>query len=239
VASSQIRLRQLVVATPDLDDVVRRLHDQFAVEVTYRVDGAPSHDEFSLRSATVTVGSQFIEIIEPTSDGAPAARHLARMGGSAGYMIILQVPSVDEARLRVEQLGIRIVWEGGGGVYALHLHPHDTGGVLLSLGEARPPGTWDQGGPHWEDMVCTDLVTGVAGASIACADPGATAVRWAQLLDAPLSSRDTVELADAELKFEDASGRRPHAPSAIQLRAARDSDRDSAVEIGGVKFALV
>jgi hypothetical protein len=187
----------------------------------------------------VTVGSQFIEVIEPTSDVAPAARHLARMGGPAGYMVILQVPSVDEARVRVEKLGIRIVWEGGGGVYALHLHPHDTGGALLSLGEPRPPGTWDQGGPHWEDMICIDRVTGVAGAWIACADPDATAARWAELLDAPLRGRDTVELADTELRFEDAAGRRPHAPSAIQLRASRESGRGSAVVIGGVRFTVV
>src|SRR5688500_18643054 len=92
-----VRLRQLVLATARLDAVVGTLHDEFDLTVSDRVDGAPSHDEFALRSATLVAGSQFLEIIEPVRPEAPAARHLERLGGDGGYMVIVEVPSAREA----------------------------------------------------------------------------------------------------------------------------------------------
>src|SRR4051794_11489447 len=148
--SPAVRLRQVVIGTSRLDAVAAELNEAYDLAVTDRLEDAPSHSKFSLRSATLTVGSQFIEIVEPQRPDAAVARHLQRLGDDGGYMLILEVPSARWARSRADELGLRVIWEGGTGVHAVHLHPLDIGGTLLSLGEARPPGTWSQGGPTWE-----------------------------------------------------------------------------------------
>jgi hypothetical protein len=238
-APPAVRLRQVVIGTSRLDAVAAELNHLYDLAVTDHIDDAPSHTEFSLRSATLTVGSQFVEIVEPRRPDAPVARHLERLGGDGGYMLILEVASAQWARERAESLGVRVIWEGGTGVHAVHLHPLDIGGTLLSLGEARPPGTWSQGGPHWESEVRTSVATSIGAATVATQEPSATAERWAALLRRPLADATSVALDDSVIRFVPAGDQPPHGPNQLDLVSPVPDRRGEERVVGGVRFRLV
>ena len=89
---TDLRIRQLVIAANDLStaDALRAVLDL----------GAPYPDpgvgEFGLINAVFAIGDQFLEVIVPTRDDAPARRFINRQG-EGGYMIIFQVPDIEQA----------------------------------------------------------------------------------------------------------------------------------------------
>ncbi len=82
----------------------------------------------------------FIEILSPKRPDTPGGRHLERQGGDGGYMVILQTRDLAPWRERIERLGLRIAFEAetqdaedGQDWSGIHLHPSDTGGMMISL----------------------------------------------------------------------------------------------------------
>lgn len=238
---SGLRLRQPVVATRHRDKVVTALQSLFGLGISHTVEDAPSHAEFGLRAAHLPVGEQFIEVIEPLRDDVPAGRHLARLGGDGGYMVILQVPSAEEAAKRVRAQGARIIWEGGDAVYAVHLHPKDTGGTLLSLAQDMKGDSWGQAGENWRAHVRTDHVHHIERADIACEDPVASAVLWSALLGVERSGSDgfALQLDEGSLRFVPAIGQ-PHGPSGLTLARTPGSpiELGTALKIGNLDISV-
>ena len=84
-------------------------------------------------------GDQFIELISPLKDGTAAGRHLGRRG-EGGYMLILQTDDFDRDRARIRALGVRTVWEKElPDIRAMHLHPKDIGGAIVSIDQPSRP----------------------------------------------------------------------------------------------------
>ncbi|MCK7496588.1 MAG: hypothetical protein MZW92_40980 [Comamonadaceae bacterium] len=80
----------------------------------------------------------------PRPDSA-CARHLARHGDS-GYMLILQTDDLARERERLARLGVRTVWSTQfDDIGAMHLHPKDVGGAIVSVDEPRPAASWRWG----------------------------------------------------------------------------------------------
>ena len=133
-------------------------------------------------------------------------------------MVILQIPSLENAARRVRAHGARIVWEGGEFVRAIHLHPRDTGGTLLSLAQDMRGDAWAQAGEGWRSHMRTDVVCGISVAEIACYDPVRCSERWSALLGVERSGDDgfTIGLAQSSLRFV-ATVTQPHAPSGLTL----------------------
>ena len=235
-----LRLRQPVVATRRLQAVVDALQETFDLGVSHRVEDAPSHAEFGLRAAHLPVGEQFIEVVEPQRDDVPVARHLARLGGDGGYMVILQVPSVDAARERVMAHGARIIWEGGDAVRAVHLHPRDTGGTLLSLAQDMRGDAWEQAGKGWRAHSRTGTVSRIERADIACHAPDECARTWSALLGVERDKGDglTLQLAEGALRFVRTVGQ-PHGPSGLALAATAPGTAGTALKVGNLDFSLV
>src|SRR5437660_11468248 len=126
-----MRLRQVVLAARDLDPVVDSICSALGLEVCYRDPGVGF---FGLHNALMAVGDAFIEVVSPVQDGTAAGRYLDKRGGDGGYMVLLQVDDLDQERRRIDQLGVRVVWEGKGeGIRGMHLHPADVGGAMGSL----------------------------------------------------------------------------------------------------------
>ena len=178
-------IRQLVIATSDLDATVGSLQAEYGFAVSHRAEDEAGYADFGIRGAMLPVGHQFIEVVAPVGPGTAVGRHLHRLGGDGGYMVIVQVPDAGEARSRLERLGVRVIWSGGAadpGIDATHVHPRDTGGALLSLVQATPPSSWSQGGREWESMVRTEVASGLAGATIACREPERVRHAWAEAL---------------------------------------------------------
>jgi hypothetical protein len=114
--------------------------------------------------------------------------------------IVQTTESLDDVRRRVDDLGIRVVFEAvGEGITGLHLHPADTDGTLLSIDRCDEEAAWPWAGPAWEAAPDRGYVT-ITGATFAVGSPSDVAARWAALLDAEREG-DDVALDGSTLRF--------------------------------------
>lgn len=171
------RLRQLVIAAHTLD-TASQLAEVLGLGAPY-ID--PGVAEFCLENRVYAIGDQFLEVVVPAAETAPAARFLKR-GGEGGYMAIFQTAHLAAARARADAAGIRRVWNIDlEDISASHLHPGDIGGAIVSLDEARPPESWRWAGPGWEARSTPGALT---GAVLTSPEPDRLAARWANVLGA-------------------------------------------------------
>ena len=156
-----IRLRQVALVARDLEPTVDSLSKTLGVDVCYRDPGVA---EFGLVNALFTaIGDTFLEVVSPQQEGTTAGRLLSKHGGDYGYMVIMQLSDLEEARARLDGLGVRVVWKADlRDAAGTHLHPKDVGGAILSLDWMATPETWKWAGPEWEKHVDTDTVTAMS-----------------------------------------------------------------------------
>jgi hypothetical protein len=174
-----MRLRQVVLVAPTLEPAVGTLRRLFQLGEGFRDPGVA---EFGLVNTVFALGDTFLEVVAPKADGTTAGRYLERRG-EGGYMVIVQVDSIEDARRRVEELGVRVVWQSEHEeISGLHLHPRDVGGAILSLDEARPPESWHWAGPRWLDEVDTSVVGEILAVELQAASPAGMARRWGRVL---------------------------------------------------------
>ncbi len=184
-----LRLRQIAFAAADLDTAVADLTAVLALAPPYHDPGVAA---FGLRNAVLPVGDTFLEIVSPAEPGSAAARYMARRGGDCGYMVMVQAEDTDAARARAAAQGVRLAWHLDlDDIRGTHFHPRDLGGPLLSLDTPTPSSAWRWAGPDWLRQVSTGRARALVGVDMACADPVATAARWAALLAVPLSGEPT------------------------------------------------
>lgn len=193
-----LSIRQIVLAARDLSGTVSQLQSVLGVNVCYH---DPEVGKFGLENALMSVGHagrvQFLEVVSPIQENTAAGRHLDRHSNS-GYMLILQTDDLARDRARVEQLGVRIVWQARhDDVSAIHLHPKDIGAAIVSLDQPIPAESWRWAGPDWRQSVSSTGAQRVVSTTIAASDPKAMAQRWATVLgtDAPVRRGDVLEIA--------------------------------------------
>jgi hypothetical protein len=242
---TRMRLRQLVIAAETLE-TARQLRTVFGL-------GKPYHDpgvrEFGLENAVFAIGQQFIEIIAPTTKDAPARRFLDR-NGEGGYMAIFQTGDIAGARNRLDQAGIRRVWNIDlDDIAASHVHPADVGGAIVSLDEAHPWDSWRWAGPDWQE----ETIEGeISGAIVKSPDPRGMASRWAAALGRPATTgveKTTIQLDGNTAIFEQGPQDRLETfcmkvnnamkvlERADRMKLVSEGDGDG-VLIGGVRFEL-
>ena len=189
------RLRQLVIAAETLE-TADRLGELLGLGAPF-ID--PGVKEFGLENRVYAIGDQFLEVVVPMTDSAPARRFIDR-GGEGGYMAIFQTDDLEGLRTRVDGMGIRRVWNIDlPDISASHLHPADIGGAIVSVDEARPAGSWRWGGPAWRD----NAVPGrLVSAAMEAPDPDALAARWALALGLTVDER-VLYLEDAAILFRE------------------------------------
>jgi catechol 2,3-dioxygenase-like lactoylglutathione lyase family enzyme len=177
-----MRLRQIALVAKDLADAEADIRAVLGLDYAY---DDPGVGKFGLKNAVFPVGETFLEVVSPSQDGTTAGRLLDKRGGDGGYMVILQVRDIGEARARVADAKVRVVEQAdlqGGTVAMSHLHPRDVGGAILSLDFMHPWERWEWGGPVWREHVRTDTSTGLVGAELQGDDPYAMARRWGEVL---------------------------------------------------------
>jgi hypothetical protein len=195
-----LRIRQIVFVVHDLATASRQLAELLALDPPYRDPGVA---EFGIDNAVYAFGDQFIELISPLEEATAAGRHLRRRG-EGGYMLILQTDDFDRDRARIGALGVRTVWEKElPDIRAMHLHPRDIGGAIVSIDQPVPAASWRWGGPwrrqdgpHGEQRVVT--------VSVEAARPREMAQRWAQVLgpDAVLApGEERLDLTAGSIRF--------------------------------------
>ena len=170
-----MRLRQLVLACKSQESYGQLQHILGL--------GEPFHDpgvsEFGLHNAIFAIGDQFLEIVVPVTDNAPARRFIER-SGQGGYMAIFQTDDIASARERFDDQNIRTAWNIDlDDISATHLHPADIGGAIVSIDEARPAESWRWGGKDWQDQSVPGQLN---GATLESPDPANLAKKWADVL---------------------------------------------------------
>lgn len=197
-----MRLRQIACAAHDRDAVVDDLRAVLGIEVAYNDPGVAL---FGLHNAVLPVGDAFLEVVAPTQADTAAGRYMDRRGGDCGYMVMVQVEDTDAVRRQAATLGVRVVWSIDlDDIRGTHFHPRDLGGPLLSVDTPVPASAWRWAGSDWPARARTTVVRGLAAVDMACADPGATAARWAALLGRaarPAGGGHEIALDEGRLRF--------------------------------------
>ncbi|HZK98494.1 MAG TPA: VOC family protein [Caulobacteraceae bacterium] len=193
-----MRLRQVALIARQIAPVGTALEAVFGLKAGFR---DPAVRVFGLANVVMPVGGEFLEVLEPIREDASGARYLARRGGDAGYMVILQASDALAHRARLEAEGVRIIAARGEGRYRFsHFHPADCAGVLLSIDSVEgadwraPMSDWPPAGPDWGDFA-SEVSLGITAVTLQSRDPLAAAEGWSMLLDRPVTrAGDTLEL---------------------------------------------
>lgn len=233
-----LRLRQIALVAPDLGPVEADVGRTVVADICYRDPGV---GKYGLENALWALGGTFLEALAPTQADTTAGRYMARRGGATGYMVILDTDDLAPVRARLAALNVRIVEDltvGDSKLHAtaLHLHPRDTGGCLLSIDHHGPDasmlGSYMWAGAGWHRHCRPDLF--ISGAVMACDDPATTAARWATILDRTASPHGKgwrIMLDNGALDFLPVTSPRGEGLDAIRLTGL-----DAPAHVGGLDF---
>ncbi len=231
-----LRLRQVALAAADCEATASQLKDSFGWPEPFHDPGVA---RFGLTNAVFAAGDTFVEVVAPVEPGTTAGRYIARRGGDSGYMAIFQMPDLDEARRRVADAGVRVVWTADlEDIAGTHLHPKDVPGAIVSLDWANPPESWRWAGPEWTGRAPHCAAGGISGLTIEVADPVDAAARWARVLgvmftDEPGAATITLEQAGQDLRFVPAASAGSEGITEVRLSTERPVPE---VRIAGVRF---
>ena len=242
-------LRQLVMVSSLRDPIVDSLCNLFDIKVSFNDPGVA---HFGLENAVLPVGTDFLEVVSPVEENTTAGRYLDRRNGDGGYMIIIQVDDFLAAKQSVKENDITVVWESDHPeARAIHLHPKQMGGAILSLDWMSPKESWKWAGPNWDKFVNTSLVNRFVGVEIQAENPEDMKNTWQSVLNLN-SERVTgnqINLDNTWIRFLEDEDGRGSGVSSFCLEAndndklfEKASDLDLVYEdnimIGGVKFLL-
>ena len=247
-----MRLRQIALVAHDL--AAARADIAALLGLDYAYDD-PGVGKYGLRNAVFPVGTTFLEVVSPNAPATTAARLLEKRGGDGGYMVILQVDDLAEARARVHEVGARVVDQTDKeGAAFTHIHPKDVGGAILSLDHMIPKERWEWGGPHWRDHVRTDVSVAIVGAELQSGDPKRMATRWSAVLGRDAEQADGgwhINLDEGQIRFVSAHDGRGEglgafdvavrSPSEVRGRAQEMGllDTNGAIILSGTRVGLV
>ncbi len=224
--SKYLRLRQIALVAKDLEARRQDIENVLGLEVCYRDAGV---EKYGLKNVLFAMGGTFLEIVSPFQPNTAGGRYLDRRKGDGGYMYIVDCDDLEARREHFKKMDVRIVQDlkSGDSVStseAIHLHPKDTGGCLLSVdrhsGGADVMGGYHWAGPSWQEKDRSKTVRAITGARMQCEDPHATAKRWSELLERPVTREDdvwTINLDNARARFVPLADDRGEGLTAVRL----------------------
>ena len=242
-APLSLELLQITLIVSNLAEVEADFARELGLRVAFR---DPSVATWGLENSVLPMGRTFFEILSPTRTNTPGSRHIARQG-DGGYMVILQTRELAGHRARVRDLGIRIVLDqetrgslDGQDWAGIHLHPADTGGMMISFDEPDPPDSWVGAGPHWREFISNRVVTGLVGIELRSPEPERLARRWAEVLGRDLDGDGGIALDRGEIGFRGLrEGELVEGLSVVRLTASESKRRGESMQLAGVRVDLV
>ncbi len=249
-----MRLRQLVLVTDEIESLADQICDLFELKVSFC---DPDLINFGLENRMIPVGDTFIEVVSPVQENTAAKRFLKKRNGPSGYMVICDVADIDIEKQRLENSDLKIIWHENRNVngihaQAVHLHPKQIGGAILSLDSMIPKTAWLWAGLNWEDHINKALVENLTGVVLQSSYPEKLCASWEVALGKKRSGRVDeflIELEKSKIKFikeNDTIEERISAfilstrrPEVIYKRAEdRGFIRNDNIVLGGTKFIL-
>jgi hypothetical protein len=240
-------IRQIVMVSGLRDPIVNDLCELFNFEVAFNDPGVA---HFGLENAVIPIGTDFLEVVSPVEENTTAGRYLNKRGGDGGYMIIIQVDKFEDSQKLVNEYNIKTVWETDlPKAKAMHLHPKQMGGAILSLDWMEPKESWKWAGPNWEKNI-SGPIKGIDGVEIQSDDPELMLNTWLRVLgDVERDHENKILLDNTWIKFSQAIDGRGPGISAFSLKAENSNEIieraqnlgfmvDDKITIGGIKFYL-
>ena len=240
-------IRQIVMVSGLRDPIVNDLCELFNFEVAFNDPGVA---HFGLENAVIPIGTDFLEVVSPVEENTTAGRYLNKRGGDGGYMIIIQVDKFEDSQKLVNEYNIKTVWETDlPKAKAMHLHPKQMGGAILSLDWMEPKESWKWAGPNWEKNI-SGPIKGIDGVEIQSDDPELMLNTWLRVLgDVERDHENKILLDNTWIKFSQATDGRGPGISAFSLKAESSNEIieraqnlgfmvEDKITIGGVKFYL-
>ena len=240
-------IRQIVMVSGLRDPIVNDLCELFNFEVAFNDPGVA---HFGLENAVIPIGTDFLEVVSPVEENTTAGRYLNKRGGDGGYMIIIQVDKFEDSQKLVNEYNIKTVWETDlPKAKAMHLHPKQMGGAILSLDWMEPKESWKWAGPNWEKNI-SGPIKGIDGVEIQSDDPELMLNTWLRVLGGVERDHENRILLDNTwIKFSQATDGRGPGISAFSLKAENSNEIieraqnlgfmvDDKITIGGIKFYL-
>jgi len=229
-------VRQVVIATTDPSAVAGELRARLGLG---RGFGDPELAAFGIADDTMAVGDEtFLEVVSPTSDDHPLAAFLSNRGGSAGYLLSVQVSDIEGCLRRCEQQAVRpTIHHEVQGFHVAQLHPGDMGGSSVELDGLHERGRW-----FWDaldvDRPESSKVHDIVAVDVAVDDPDAMCARWAAVfgMDADTDAR-TLPLGTRLVRFVPKLERRGIV--ATDLRTTDPSLAGTSFTTGNVEIRLV
>ena len=183
-----MRLRQIAIASYNLNKAERIINKELKVEVAYRDEEVEKH---GLNNIVCPIGGEFLEVVSPYTNHTAAGRFIDKKNGPAGYMTIFQCEDASERRKFIESKGIRTLnaFESNGKFINNQFHPKDLPGALLEIDSV--PNTvhtekysdWPPAGDNWRKSINEEYVQGIIGVTIATSEPEKLGKLWAEVLD--------------------------------------------------------
>jgi methylmalonyl-CoA/ethylmalonyl-CoA epimerase len=126
-------LDHLGIAVTSLDEGVR-----FYEALGLELEGVEEVTEQGVRVGFLPVGDTRLELLEPTGEETPIAKHLERRGPGLHH-ICLRVDDIRSAMASLAEQGYRLLSDepqvGAHDCLVCFVHPKSTGGVLLELSQ--------------------------------------------------------------------------------------------------------
>ena len=240
-------IRQIVMVSSLRDPIVSDLNKLFGLEVAFNDPGV---GHFGLENAVMPLGTDFLEVVSPIEENTTAGRYLDKRGGDGGYMVIIQVDDFDRSKSLVNDYKVGIVWDTDlPEAKAIHLHPKQMGGAIVSLDWMNPKESWKWAGPEWNNHI-TDDIKGIDGIEIQASNPEEMFNRWKDILDVSNinESEKKIYLDNTWIGFIDEDDRGPGISAFSLIANNKELLMNKAKEygflqednivIGGVKFYL-
>lgn len=233
-------MRQIVIGTADLAATSQQIRTAFRL-----APGFPDEllEAIGLHDETIPVGPQaHLEVVGPLDAQASINAWLARVGGTAGYCLSIQVPDLDRHLAAIEADGVRLAMQTEAyGRRIVQLHPGDMG-LLVELDEIPDPTQW-----FWDKIDKEEspqaLIDDVLGVTLSTPDPQERARRWAAVLCTPLEEiggNPAVRLGSEALGHRSVTFVRDDKPrmSAIDVRAVADAELPDEIDLGQVTLRV-
>ena len=115
----------------------------------------------------------------------------------------------------------------------------DTGGVLTSFDWMEDWDAWAWGGAAWPWHQRTDVVAGIVGAEISCAEPAAVAARFAEFVGREVDDDLTMQLDDSYVRFVQGEAGQRDRLTGIDMTATDRSRVGETVEFARTTVRLV
>ena len=134
---------------------------------------------------------------------------------------------------------------------ALHLHPKQVGGAILSIDNMKPASSWLWAGREWEKDINKSLVSHFSGVNICSPDPDNLLCNWERALGRKREADGTsIDLSGSSINFvintqsqsEHISAFQIHTGKRLEIEkraASRGVLINNNIHLGGVDFLLV